>query len=259
MEAVTELLVHRTRGAAGLNRMVAVSLGVHAIVAIAIVLTPSGPVEDRNPRTVMTISLGGAPGPRNGGMTPMGGRPIQAPPAEAPTRAPVTAPAPKAPQMTVPEPKAKPVPKTPVQNPWDAKETRSTTPVRAPALPTPGSTVAETGARGVGFGLTTGGGGTGGYLDVGNFCCPEYLNTMLQLIQRNWNGQQQVAGQTIMKFSIQRDGRLADVQVEQSSGYQALDLTAQRALLVTRQLPPLPAQYTDSDHLTVHLVFRYQR
>src|SRR4051795_13627059 len=151
MEAVTELLVHRTRGAAGLNRMVAVSLGVHAIVAIAIVLTPSGSVEDRNPRTVMTISLGGAPGPRNGGMTPMGGRPIQVPPAEAPTRAPVTAPAPKAPQMTVPEPKAKPVPKTPVQNPWDAKETRSTTPARAPALPTPGSTVADTGARGVGF------------------------------------------------------------------------------------------------------------
>jgi TonB family protein len=259
MEAVTETLVHRTRGTAGLNRMVVVSLGAHLVVAVAILLTPSASFEDRSPRTVMTISLGGAPGPRNGGMTPMGGRPIQAPPAEAPTRTPVTAPAPRAPQMTVPEPKARPLPKTPVQNPWDAKETKSTSPARAPQLPTPGSAVADTGARGIGFGLTTGGGGTGGYLDVGNFCCPEYLNTMLQLIQRNWNGQQQVAGETTMKFSIQRDGRLADVQVEKSSGYQALDLTAQRALLVTRQFPPLPAQYTDSDHLTVHLVFRYQR
>jgi TonB family protein len=256
MEAVTDILVQRTRTAAGLNRMVAVSLGAHVVAGVLMLLVPSGAMDDRNPRTVMTISLGGAPGPRSGGMTPMGGRPIQAPPAEAPTRAPVAAPAAKTPQMALPDAKATPAPRTKVtDNPWESK---STTPTRGP-VPAPGSTVAETGARGVGFGLTTGGGGTGGYLDVGNFCCPEYLTTMLQLIQRNWSGQQQVAGQTIVRFRIQRDGRLVDVQVEKSSGYPALDLTAQRALLVTRQVPPLPAQYTDADHLTVHLVFNYQR
>jgi TonB family protein len=256
MEAVTDILVQRTRAASGLQRMVAVSLAAHAVGVVALWFMPSSAFEDRNPRTVMTISLGGAPGPRSGGMTPMGGRPIQAPPAEAPTRAPVAPPAAKAPQMSLPDPKAKPAPRNKVtDNPWD---TRSTTPTRG-AVPAPGSAVAETGAKGVGFGLTTGGGGTGGYLDVGNFCCPEYLTTMLQLIQRNWNAQQQVAGQTTMKFRIQRDGRLVDVQVERSSGYSALDLTAQRALMVTRQLPPLPAQYTESDHLTVHLVFNYQR
>ena len=256
MEAVTDILVQRTRTATGLNRMVAVSLGAHVVVALFVLLMPSGAFEDRSPRTVMTISLGGAPGPKAGGMTPMGGRPVQAPPAEAPTRAPLAAPAAKTPDMTMPDPKARPAPKTPVkQSPWD---TKSTTPTRAP-VPQPGSAVAETGARGVGFGLTTGGGGTGGYLDVGNFCCPEYLTTMLQLIQRNWSAQQQVPGQTIVKFTIQRDGRLTSVEVEKPSGYQALDLTAQRALLVTKQIPPLPAQYTDSDHLTVHLVFNYQR
>jgi TonB family protein len=236
--------------------MVFVSLAAHAVVGALLLVLPSGGAGDSAPTTRMTISLGGAPGPRAGGMTPMGGRPIQAPPAEAPTRAPVAPPAARAPQMALPDPKAKPAPRAKVtDNPWD---TKSTTPVRGPQ-PTPGSTVAETGARGLGFGLTTGGGGTGGYLDVGNFCCPEYLQTMLQLIQRNWNAQQQVTGQTIMKFRIQRDGRIAEVQVEKPSGYPALDLTAQRALLVTRQLPPLPAQYTDSDHLTVHLVFNYQR
>jgi TonB family protein len=256
MEAVTDILVQRTRVASGLQRMVVVSLAIHAVAGVAMVLMPSGVYEDRNPRTVMTISLGGAPGPRAGGMTPMGGRPIQAPPAVAPTRAPVAPPAAKTPQMALPDPKAKPAPRDKVtDNPW---ATKSTTPVRGP-VPTPGSAVAETGARGVGFGLTTGGGGTGGYLDVGNFCCPEYLTTMLQLIQRNWSAQQQVGGQTLMKFRIQRDGRLSDVEVERSSGYPALDLTAQRALFVTRQLPPLPAQYTESNQLTVHLVFNYQR
>ena len=122
-----------------------------------------------------------------------------------------------------------------------------------------GSAVAETGAtRASASGLTTGGGGTGGYLDVANFCCPEYLATMIQLIQRNWNSKQQVAGETLVKFTIQRDGRLTNVEVERSSGYFALDQTAQRALLVTRQLPPLPPQFTETT-LTVHLIFRYER
>jgi TonB family protein len=157
--------------------------------------------------------------------------------------------------MTLPSERARPAAKTPVKT--APPEAASRTPTRG-AEPQEGSAVAETGARGVGFGLTTGGGGTGGYLDVGNFCCPEYLTTMLQLIQRNWTSKQQVAGQTIVKFSIQRDGRITNVEVERPSGFFALDQTAQRALLVTRQLPPLPGQYTEND-LTVHLIFRYER
>ena len=157
--------------------------------------------------------------------------------------------------MTLPSERARPAAKTPVKT--APPEATSRTPTRG-AEPQEGSSVAETGARGVGFGLTTGGGGTGGYLDVGNFCCPEYLTTMLQLIQRNWTSKQQVAGQTIAKFTIQRDGRITNVEIERPSGFFALDQTAQRALLVTRQLPPLPGQYTEND-LTVHLIFRYER
>ena len=67
-----------------------------------------------------------------------------------------------------------------------------------------------------------------------------------------------VAGDTLVKYTIQRDGRLTNVEIERSSGYFALDQTAQRALLVTRQLPPLPPQFTEST-LTVHLIFRYER
>ena len=48
-----------------------------------------------------------------------------------------------------------------------------------------------------------------------------------------------------MKFTIQRDGRLTDIALEKSSGYSALDLTAQRAIYTTRQLPPLPAGFSD--------------
>ena len=256
MEAVTDILYDRMREPRGLSRTVVVSLLAHAVLLTAFFLMPSLSPPRATDREVMQISLGGAPGPRAGGMTPMGGRPVQAAPAEEATRrAPVTPPAPKTPEMALPSERTRPTPKTPVKTaPPDAT---SRTPTRG-AEPQEGSAVAETGARGVGFGLTTGGGGTGGYLDVGNFCCPEYLNTMLQLIQRNWTSKQDVAGPTIVKFTIQRDGRINGVEIERPSGFFALDQTAQRALLVTRQLPPLPAQYTEDD-LTVHLIFRYER
>jgi TonB family protein len=61
----------------------------------------------------------------------------------------------------------------------------------------------------------------------------------------------------MVKYTIQRNGQITDVALEKSSGYTALDLTAQRALLVTRQLPPLPAAFTEPT-LTVHLRFEYQ-
>jgi len=113
---------------------------------------------------------------------------------------------------------------------------------------------------GMGFGgLSTGGGfGSGSYLDVKNFCCPDYLVTMIQLIKGNWSARQQVAGVAMVIFRIQRDGRLTDIELERSSGFPALDLTAQRALFVTQKLPPLPAAFPD-DHLTVHLNFEYTR
>ena len=118
--------------------------------------------------------------------------------------------------------------------------------------------MAETGARGSGFGLTTGGGGTGGYLDVGNFCCPEYLTTMMQLIQRNWTSKQEVAGQTIVKFTIQRDGRLttsrSSVRAATSPSIRPHSARCSSRGSSRR----LPAQYTEND-LTVHLIFRYER
>ncbi len=184
-----------------------------------------------------------------------GGRPVQQVGEPAANRRAQIAPAPKAPAMTLPVPdataRAKPAARTAREQ---ARGRAQTTGAEERA----GSSVAETGSRGMGFGLSTGGGGTGGYLDVGNFCCPEYLVTMLQLIQRNWNAKQEVPGEVLVRFVIQRDGRITRVEVEESSRYAALDLAAQRALLLTARLPAIPAAFAD-DQLTVHLRFQYQR
>jgi TonB family protein len=81
---------------------------------------------------------------------------------------------------------------------------------------------------------------------------------MLQLIQNNWSRRQDVGGEALVVFRIQRDGRLTDIELERSSSYPALDLTAQRALFLTQRVPPLPSAFPD-DHLTVHLRFEYRR
>ena len=257
-DPVDELLFDRSQDLEGIGRMFTLSVLAHVLLIAGLALVPAdwGSPADEEEMLVMTISLGGAPGAQSGGMTPIGGRPIQevAPLVEPPRPQPVRPPAAETPEMVAPD-VTRTRPSPPVTR--SVPEATGRTPTRGPE-PREGSAVAETGGRGTGFGLSTGGGGTGGYLDVRDFCCPDYLGTMLQLLQRNWDSRQEVSGETMMKFTIQRDGRITDIELERSSGFVALDLSAQRALLLTRQLPPLPRPFTE-DHLTVHLNFQYQR
>ena len=71
-----------------------------------------------------------------------------------------------------------------------------------------GTARVETRGAAVPFGgLATGGGGAGAaYTDFKDFCCPEYLTTMVQLVQRNWQQNQGVDGTVMVKFTITRDG-----------------------------------------------------
>ena len=259
---VTDVLRDRMEAPAGLQHMAAVSVLLHGAVLAAVVLAPGGWFARRaeEPRTVMTISLGGGtPGPENGGMTNIAGRAVQAEkPPDAPREA-VRTPAAKTPEMTVPVPGAKPLraSTTPVKEGPDSA--RGRTPARG-AETVPGTAVAETGVRGLGFGLSTGGGaGTGSRLDItGDFCCPDYLLLMVEKIRSNWSSRVDAAGETLVMFTILKDGRIVEPRTERSSGYSALDLNAVRALVYTRQLPALPDAFSNPS-LTVHLNFQYSR
>lgn len=257
-EAVSDVLVARARDDGGIGGTLSLSIAAHLVLLVTLVVLPSEWRRPKQQGPVMTITLGGTPGPRTGGMTPIGGRAVQevAPPQARPL--PATPPAPKPPEMVAPAEKPQARTTAPPRVTKPAEDARARRPAFGREIQE-GSARVETGGKGSNFGLTTGGGsGTGGYLDVGNFCCPEYLETMLQVIQKNWNNQQQVSGQSQVKFTIMRDGTMTAVELEKPSGYFALDREAQRAVLVTRRLPPLPRQFTE-DHLTVHLIFQYQR
>jgi protein TonB len=249
---VTDVLLARQATPDRFGNMVAWSVGIHA-VALAILVFGGFDLGTRieTPRTVMTISLGGAPGP-NSGMTPMGGRAVPETTQPAPPR-PVPAPQPQRTTQNPAATRTRPTPPPQTQNRTGARTAQP-----AAEEPRPGSTRTETGARGQGFGLATGGGGgTGVQLDVTNFCCPEYIQQMTTLIQRNWANNQGLAGSTVMKFTINRSGTIDDVVVETSSGFAVLDDAARLALLRTR-LPELPPQYPNAT-LTPHVTFVYQR
>lgn len=259
---VTDVLRDRRGEPDGLQKMLVASVAAHVVIAALIVIAPShwGSGTSEPPRTIMTISIaGGGAGPVNGGMTTIGGRPIQeqTPLAEPPKREAIRPPAVKAPEMTVPLPGArKQIAKPEVKQ--APAEARGRTPTRGPQI-SGGNSIAETGVRGQGFGLSTGGGpGTGSSLDiVGEFCCPGYIATMVDRIRSTWQQNQGARGQTLVKFTIQRDGQLVDPLIEKSSGSTPLDLAALRAVVVTKTLPPLPNEYSNPV-LTVHLSFEYK-
>jgi TonB family protein len=244
----------------GLQRMTVVSIAAHVTAFVVIVLMPGGLLSRGNqaPATVMTISLSGSSeGARSGGLTAIGGRPVQtAVPAEK--REAIRAPAAKAPEMTIPKPNAKPTKASPAPQVAQAPdEARGKTPTRGKEV-VAGTAVADTGVRGQGFGLSTGGGaGSGSFLDVANFCCPDYIVTMIERIRANWNPPTGIPGNVLVKFTINRDGSVSAIESEKKSGTPTLDLSAQRAVVVTRTLPPLPAQFPNPT-LTVHLNFQFQ-
>jgi TonB family protein len=257
MDAVSAVLVQRTREAERLTPLVGWSAAVHVVLTLLVAVVPAswlGTVS-REPEHVLQISLGGAVGPRDGGLATLGGRPVQETAEVKKAVEPVRPPAAKAPEMIEPT-KTAPKKSTALSK-VEAKDPRSRTPTKGEKIEQ-GSAAAQTAGRGQGFGLSSGGGGTGGYLDVANFCCPEYIATMLTMIQRNWNSKQGAEGTTLVKFDIERDGRITNAQVERSSGLAALDYFSQRSLALTRQLPPLPDAYPH-DRLTVHLPMDYVR
>jgi len=259
---VTDVLRGRMQEPAGLKRMISASVAVHLALAAALIVARGGLLRHHDvPPTLMTISLGGSAGPENGGMTTLGGRPVQAvtPPEEAPTREAVRPPAAKTPEMTVPLPKAKPIKATAgptVKQAPDEARGRTPTKGKEPAF---GSAIADTGVRGQGFGLSTGGGaGSGSSLEItGDFCCPEYLSTMIARIRSAWNQDQGARGTSLIRFTIKRDGSITDASIFKPSGTVTLDTAALRAVRATRTLPPLPDAFPNPT-LTMRLSFEYQ-
>jgi TonB family protein len=88
-----------------------------------------------------------------------------------------------------------------------------------------------------------------------------YVDSIRRAISNNWlksmvDSRIQKAPRVYLSFTIGRDGRLVgNVDVQQSSGIPSLDRSAQRAVMASDPLPPLPSDYRGGD---VHVTFYFE-
>jgi TonB family protein len=243
-EPASDVIAARARAQSTLMPTLVWSVAGHVAIVAAIWLAPTR-VSSEVPRLVMTVNLGGAPGPRTGGLTQQGGRRVE--PTPEPPK-----PAPKAPPPPARSTAAALPTKVAPARPERQEPSRT-----APSIPEPprdGSTRTETGARGQGFGLATGGNGQRGIeTETPDFCCPGYLEVVRVAIERAWVRAPGV-GVVTMRFRILRNGTIDSVSVFQTSQNRPIDDAAVRAIGLTRTLPELPREFPDSS-LTLRMRF----
>ena len=111
------------------------------------------------------------------------------------------------------------------------------------------------GAKG-GFGFTGGGGDFGTRFGW-------YVDGVRRVVTANWlkyevDPRITDAQRVYVTFNIKRDGRPADVQIEQSSGVPSLDQSAVRAIQRIDTFGPLPSEYSGNS-VTVEFWFDYRK
>lgn len=83
-----------------------------------------------------------------------------------------------------------------------------------------------------------------------------YIDQLLEAINAKWARPDMGDDvRAILSFRIHRDGRVTDIEVAESSGYNSYDLAALRAVQNAAPFPPLPRGYR-KDSLDVKLIVR---
>ena len=169
----------------------------------------------------------------------------------------------------------------PVDKPKKTTEKKTsitkTPPSTAAEAGTEAAAAGEQGGAGAGYGLRfgTGGGGGGGGTGTGGgfgsgsgdpfgvagFPFSYYLQIISDRITSQWFTALVDTGvggqyQTQVYFRIYKNGQVSDLKVDISSGVQAFDLSALRAIQNSSPFPPLPSEY-DGQYLGITLIFEH--
>jgi len=126
----------------------------------------------------------------------------------------------------------------------------------APALPY-STTFAMNGPSQGGMGFS----GPGGGEFAGKF--PTYVDGVRNRISSNWaqytvDPSVRWAPRAMFTFQILRDGTVTNIQMTQSSGIRSVDNSAQRAILASSPMSPLPSNYSGSS-VNVEFYFDFRR
>jgi TonB family protein len=264
------------------KRAVLISVFLHAGLIVLIAASPSFSRAPQRGLVQYVNFIGGGGG--TGGGTGGGGGTVV-----AKTE---TLPEPKKPalrDLTVPS-KVKTEPQSTLTHPVDKPKTTKKAPEKKaaiskpePAAPTAADTVnaeAADATSGSGYGLRFGtgggsGGGTGGGIGGGTgagagdpfgiagFPFHFYLQMLSDKVTTNWFQSLVDPGvggllQTQVYFRIYKNGSISDIKVDVSSGVEAFDLSARRAVQTSAPFAPLPNEY-DGQYLGITLVFEHAK
>ncbi|MFH1619490.1 MAG: TonB family protein [bacterium] len=98
---------------------------------------------------------------------------------------------------------------------------------------------------------------TGVSADFPDFPYPWYVSQVRNSLWNEWSSRMPRGSfmACVVAFSIKRDGNIARIMVEKSSGNKLFDFAAMSASDSAAPFPPLPADFAESQ-LTVHVEFR---
>ena len=238
MDPVSEILTERERTRPRLFPYAMIAFGLHGGLAGAIFLMSRNAAARpaQLPAVSVRIVRPELPRQRRRSTQPAA-RPTRAPKKETPVPEPTVA----KPVATAP-PEIEPATRPPSEDAMAAPERRATP--RPTPVPAPGG----------GAGLSVGDGNNRQIPGIpSDFHFAYYVERMLALIEARWYKPVVPAGtRALVRFTINRDGRLSRIELESSSGNSSFDRAALRSLYATNPLPPLPPAYRKSS-LTVHL------
>ncbi|HVF62147.1 MAG TPA: TonB family protein [Thermoanaerobaculia bacterium] len=263
--AVDRVLAQRARrqGSAPWLAALAAAAGLHVLATALFLFLPRvfhqpAPPMEFVPVTILPAAALGVPNPRRAAPPPPEPEPAAE---EAPAEPEPAPPDEELPALPAPEPEEPP--KRPARE-APAQEPETAPPARRP----PGEPGREEGSeRGTGeSGERRGspGGSRSGTTAFGSeivgvdpdFTYGYYLDRLLSLIEAQWQRPSVGDGvEAMIAFTIERDGRVSELEVAKSSGMNAFDLAALRAVQNAAPFPRLPASYR-KQALGVNLIVR---
>ena len=233
------------------QKMLAWSGAVHGLLftsfALAAYLGASGPALPA-PNVGMFINLG-----ESGPIQSAGGGGSPTPPAPEPEPEPPKN-EPKVVRPTVEQREELPAPDASVRKKPRWEKPKQDSGLRGADAASAESAPLQSSSRARGLGL---GGPSGGSPFDQDFEYAYYVQQMIGRIHQHWQ-RTPVRGTAvvIVRFTILKDGSVANVEIEQSSRVSVLDRGAMRAVLLADPMPPLPNSYP-RDRVGVHLRFTY--
>ena len=250
-EPVQEILARRSGRSVRRQQTTAavVAFLIHALLVTAAYAVPRLTRSEREFPEYVAVHV--MPSAALGPERPTPPAPAPEPPPPAPEPEPQPAPEP------VPPPPPKPDPEIPVLPREEPEAKQPPAPRPAPA-PQPAEPAPDSEREGTPRGSSAGGSYLGAQVvgDAGAaFPYDYYLDQMLGKIRQSWMRPPVEGIEAVITFRVLRNGEIADVEIRESSGSRAFDLSALRAVRNASPLPPLPASFRE-DLLTVNLIVR---